>query len=908
MRRYIFKLSASLTVIVGFCIVATTSVSAAVCTITVTSLADSGAGTLRQSILDANSASNIDTICFNVGTGYQKILPSSSFPPVTQPLIVDGTTQPGFDTVTLKPIVEINGSNAGSGSIGLRITGNGSGSTIRGLLINRFSGNGLFIDSSNNTVAGNYIGISADGQSAAGNLGDGIGIFSGINIASANNNTIGGSVVADRNIISGNGLGTANGANGIGITARQGGIANNNAIKGNYIGTNADGTLVIANQGDGILINHDNTGGAASLVGNIIGGTVGTTPGAACTGDCNLVSGNTANGIGLWHSGVTSTVVAGNYAGTDKTGMSALPNQNIGIEINETPNNSVGGTTPAARNVFSGNGGAGVFITGAASTGNQIAGNFIGTDASGNARLANLKMGIGVGFSPGAIGANSNTIGGTTGTTPGVACAGSCNLISGNGQNGIFITGSESGGHQILGNYIGLSVSGGAAIGNSSDGIGLLDTPNTSIGNGSDNGRNIIASNGSNGVIVAGAAATGNRISKNTIGFVNFGNTASGVSVSVATDTAILSNSIFYNGLLGIDLDNNGTVNKNDERDNDIGANRIQNFPVVYAANNVGTKTFIGGQFNGSPSSSFVIEFFYSDGCNAGSPSNYGEGQYFISSININTDVYGNTAFGTSTLNQIIGNKYITATATKLIAGVPAETSEYSKCILVDVPKPALTNGANWFLKNDLTPGPSDALFGYGFPSTLLMCAWDANQPGVKLPVLYADGSWFMRASYTTGTADLNFNYGNGDHKAFCGDWDGDGVDTPGLLAIDNTWLLRNSNSGGPADAGNFTYGPAGTPIVGDWDGNGTDTVGLVANKNEWFLRNSNSSGPADAGNFTYGNIPGYFVVGDWDGNGTDTVGSVSVGGTWSIRNSNTSGPANGSFQFGFPGVIPIVW
>ncbi len=874
-------------------------------TYNVTNTNDSGSGSLRQAIIDANNNPGADTIAFGIGSGPQLIVVNSPLPPlnafVASPVTIDGTTQPGFSGV---PLIEISGQNAGANAVGLRITGNAAGSTIKGLIINRFSAQGIFIDTDNVTVTGNYIGTNAAGTAAAANGGDGIAIFSGTSLASANNNTIGGNSPTDRNVISGNSL------NGIGITAQVGGASTGNVIKGNYIGTNAVGTSAIANGGDGILINHADGGGPANASGNVIGGTNGT-PDGACTGECNLISGNIANGIGLWHGGVSGSLVYGNYVGTNASGNGAIPNGNIGIEVNEAPNNTVGGITPANRNIFSGNGGSGVFLTGAAATGNAVQGNYIGTNAAGTAVLSNQKMGLGVGFSPGAIGPNSNTIGGTNGITVGGACTGACNLISGNRDNGIFITGSESYGHVILGNFIGLNAAGTGNLANGADGIGIIHTPNTAIGNGTVTGRNIVSGNSSNGIIIAGGASTGVRIDENSIGLsttgLSMGNAGSGVAISGATDVAILKTAFYSNGRLAIDLDNNGTPNLNDERDGDGGANRLQNFPNIYSAKNIGSVTKIGGQFNGTPTGNYRLDFFASDGCNAGAPYNYGEGQTYIGTRDINTDQFGNTAWGYQPSTQVAGNKYITATATKMIGNTPAETSEFSQCILVNASKPALTNGANWFLKNGLTTGPGDHAFGYGFPSFFLMCAWDGNQPGVKLPVIYSGGAWYMRASYTTGTADLNFSYGSGEHQPVCGDWDGDGVDTVGVLAPNNTWLIRNSNSSGPADAGNFQFGPAGKPLVGDWDGDGDDTIGIAESNYHFYLRNTNNSGVADY-TASYGHVPGYAVVGDWDGNGSETIGSVSIGGTWSIRNSNNSGAPNGEFQFGFPGTVPLIW
>lgn len=864
-------------------------------TFTVNNTNDSGAGSLRQAILDANSTTGADTIAFSIGSGHVQIIPTSPMPPITDAVTIDGTTQPGYSG---SPIVEISGNGAGAGARGLYLTGSASGSTVKGLVVNKFSAQGIFIDTSNINIKGNYIGVDYTGAVAQPNGGDGIGIFSGTSLASASGNVIGGTTAADRNVISGNAQ------NGVVINAQNGGVASNNTVQGNYIGTNAAGTAAIANGADGLLVND---AGSGTITGTTLGGTSGVTAGGACTGACNLISGNIANGIGLWHNGVTSSTVSGNYVGTNANGTAAVANGNIGVEVNETPNNTVGGATAAARNILSGNGGAGLFITGASATGNVVAGNYIGTNAAGTSGIGNIKMGIGIGASPGAVGANSNTIGGTTSTTPGTACAGACNLISGNGENGIFISGSESASNIILGNYVGLGASGTTAIGNVGDGIGILNTPNTLIGDGSSGGRNIIASNGSNGVIVVGMASTGNRIDGNTIGLAGFGNTASGVAVSSATDTSIVRNSIYYNGILGIDLDNNGSTNLNSPGGPHSGANHLQNFPDVYAVRTISGTTRIGGQFNSTPNTGFQLDFYYSDGCNAGAPRNYGQGQNYIGSSSVSTDQFGNTAFGYVPSSVVPGNKYVTATATRKIGAIPDETSEFSKCVLVNTAKPALTNGANWFLKDYLTTGPGDKTFGYGFPAYLLMCAWDPNQPGVKLPTVFSGGVWYMRASYTTGTADLSFSYGAGNAKPVCGDWNGDGIDTVGVVNPDSTWLLRNSNSSGGADM-TFQFGPYGaTPVVGDWDGNGTSTIGMVDTSNNWYLRNSNSAGGADMA-FNFGFTPGYPVVGDWDGNGTATVGSVSSGGTWAIRNSNSSGGPDGTFQFGFPGTIPLTW
>lgn len=870
--------------------------------ITVSNTNDSGSGSLREAIDLANSNPDVSSITFNIPTNCPQIIPSSAMPPITAPVTIDASAQACTNGSAEAPNVELSGNGAGSGAIGLRVTGNGAGSTIRGLIINRFNANGIFLDSSNNIIVGNYIGLTADGSAGASNGSDGVGIYSGISIAPASTNTIGGTTTADRNVISGN-VG-----NGVGITATNGGVASNNVISGNWIGTNAAGTGGIGNAGDGILLNDAGNG---TLIGNTIGGTTGTTPGGGCTGACNLVSGNTANGLGLWHSGVSGSIVSGNFAGTNPAGTAALANGNIGIEVNETPNNTVGGTTAAARNIFSGNNGAGVFLTGAAATGNVISGNYIGTNSAGTGAVGNQNMGVGVGPSPGATGPNSSTIGGTTGTTPGGACTGACNLISGNKGNGFYFEAVESSGHLILGNYIGTDAAGTGSVGNVGDGIGILNTPNLTIGNNTAEGRNIIAASGVRGIVLA--AGSGVRIQGNYIGMSttggSMGNTNRGVVIANAIDTAIIGNSIAFNGGIGIDLGNNAVTNLNDWGDGDGGGNRLQNFPDIFAARNQGGSTKIGGFFNSQANTGYRIEFFSNDGCNGGPPNNYGEGQTFLGSTDVTTDAFGNAGISYTTPSPIPGVKYITTTATKKSGSTPSETSEFANCILVDVAKPAVTNGDTWFLKYFLSTGPGDFAFRYGFPAYLLMCAWNPGMPGAKLPVVFSGGSWFMRASYTTGPADVSFSFGPGNGRPVCGDWNGDGIDTIGVVTPDSNWSLRNSNNGGAADAGSFQFGPwNSTPVVGDWNGDGTDTIGLRDNSNNWYLRNSNNGGTPDAGEFNYGFTPSYVVAGDWDGNGTDTIGSVSLGGTWALKNSNGSGGSDVNFQLGFPGAVPVIW
>jgi hypothetical protein len=195
-------------------------------TFTVTTTVDNGnnasptAGSLRKAIIDANNNSGLDTITFNItGAGVRTISPPTPLPNIISPVILNGATQPGFSG---SPLIELNGMNAGDIGNGLILAFGSSGSTVKGFVINRFSQYGIIIDSSSNLIQGNYVGTDATGNIASGNGAGGVGLFEG-----ASNNTIGGTTLGVRNIISGN-L-----ANGIAIADTD---ATNNVVQGNYIG------------------------------------------------------------------------------------------------------------------------------------------------------------------------------------------------------------------------------------------------------------------------------------------------------------------------------------------------------------------------------------------------------------------------------------------------------------------------------------------------------------------------------------------------------------------------------------------------------------------------------------------------------------------------------------------------
>jgi uncharacterized repeat protein (TIGR01451 family) len=210
--------------------------------------ADSGPGSLRQAIIDTNNDPNDNSIAFNIaGTGVHTIALLSPLDEITSPVTLDATTQPGTGST---PTIELDGTNAGSGAAGLVVTAGGT--TIRGLAINRFSGEGLILRTGGtNRVEQNVIGLDPTGTISRPNGGD------GILIDNSASNTIGGTASAARNIIAAN----------AGVGVQVAGVNSDlNLLQNNVIGTNAGGTLNLGNGSDGVRIN----GGS----GNSIGGSI----------------------------------------------------------------------------------------------------------------------------------------------------------------------------------------------------------------------------------------------------------------------------------------------------------------------------------------------------------------------------------------------------------------------------------------------------------------------------------------------------------------------------------------------------------------------------------------------------------------------------------------------------------
>jgi hypothetical protein len=997
----------------------------------VTNTNDSGAGSLRQAILDANANPGADLVKFDIpGAPPHKIQPLTDLPEITDPVTIDGYTQAGSSPNTMTTgsstviAVELDGSklpapynvDSTTGAITTPYTHNYNGvhlnnivvdkrgnglmisagdTTIRGLAINRFPANGILVLNAgslrkgNNVIEGNFIGTNVDGGTNAivnepesngrygvmlvtpnnriGTNGDGTNDLGERNVISGNTRAdVFLSQDADNAVIAGNYIGpdktgtfallaprrnVANDPNtpgdesvleqrqtkvacGIGIwghtisLGQQGLVGVRIGTDGNGIADSVEGNVISARtvppglQGDGLsctsgAVTAVNSGSYGQVIaGNLIGtdasgtgllkdpfnpsnfirdqdgmviandGTrIGTNgDGISDVEERNVISGAINYGIDI-RSGLNH-VIAGNYIGTDISGTAAIQN-NYGITTGGSTNLKIGGTSSVKRNIISGNG---YGIEAANPTNALIQGNFIGTDVTGMLALPNNR-----GLS---IGGGTVTVGGTT--------ADERNVISGNTVSGVFL--ATTGVITVQGNYIGVNVTGNAAIGN---GTGILfnAAQNKIIGGSAPGAGNVISGNlsgggikldifngnnaaartanntitgnliGTNaagtspvpnngpGIMVRQAArntitdnviasntigiqlinlrndvegSTGNVIRRNRIGLnaadAPAGNSDNGISItggasgntiggtganegnviahnakngvfasSLTTahsiSNSILGNSIFSNGQLGIDLINTSGsgITPNDDKDADVGANNLQNYPALSAQATNGTVT---GSLNSTPGGTFRIEFFASSQPDA---SGAGEGERFIGTTSVSTDANGNATFSV-VLPYDPARPFVSATATDSANN----TSEFSTGTPISQPPPTPTPTPTPSPTATPTPTPSCQ------PEILLDDNFDAENGGVALLNYYGFAKWDV----TRGSVDLlgpgnELLPGNGMYLDLDGSGGGGGGSgklesktnftlSPGTYQL--TFRLAGSQRGGP-DTVNVSLG-----------------------------------------------------------------------------------------------------
>ncbi|WP_165226319.1 beta strand repeat-containing protein [Aquisphaera insulae] len=730
---------------------------------------DSGPGSLRQALAVA-AASNTaapDVIKFAIpGTGPFVIRPLTPLPAISHPTVIDGTTQPGSQPNSLAAgenaviLVQIDGSLLPAGSPGLVISAGGS--TVKGLSITAFASPIDIHDGGGNTIQGNFLGLDPSGAAA---LNSGPMIVSG-----AGGNLIGGPKPAQRNVIDGSGS--------YEVTIAGAG----NVFQGNFVGTDLSGSQRLTLAGGVLVAGASNTtvGGLKPDSGNVLTGlTIGTSssPGATTgtlvqgnsigadaagwsgfSGGTSLVifagsgtviggtratAGNVIRDI-LVEPGGAGTSIQGNAIGVDATGLHSLGATGSGITLDYAVNVTIGGTSKNSGNVISGNAhGYGIvgYFFGASSI--VVQGNVIGADSAGVTAVPNGMGGI-------RLGGVGNVIGGTDKNAG--------NVISGNGGPGlIFDYGSSSA--LVQGNLIGTDATGSYPLGNAGDGISVqgLGSNDNTLGGTAKGAGNVIAFNGGSGVGI--------------------------LSSSGAVRNAILSNSIYGNAGLGIDLGDDGLTPNTPGGPHD-GPNNLQNTPVLRVAASRNNQTIVKGTLNAAANAAFTIQVFANASAD---PSGSGPGQTLLGTIAVQTDSSGNARFQGSFKTQ--PGTVVSATATDA-AGNTSELS--AAAAIVPMSGKLLAQDDAYRIDQDnalMIAGPgvqaNDLSFdGSGFTSTIV------TGPAHGAITLGGDGSFvYVPAAGYVGTDHFTYADRLGNASALA---------TVTITVAAKTFTVTNTNDDGP--------------------------------------------------------------------------------------------------------------
>ncbi|HWS70594.1 MAG TPA: VCBS repeat-containing protein [Thermoanaerobaculia bacterium] len=607
--------------------------TASASTITVDSLSDATGCSLRNAILAANTNAAVagctagtgpdDDINVTVSGTYS---PASALPSITEQVLIHAT---------LGNFV-LDGSSAGATTVGLTLL---APATIRGLVVQNFGSSGIRIRTTSATIAGNRIGTDAPGSTAAGNCaginandGGGIHVDAPANGLQVSLYLIGGSVAADRNVISGNRC------HGILITSDQGAWSNIK-VWGNNIGTDFCGCNPLPNQRYGVagLMANLTTGGSTPVIGESSGFP------QPCNGNCNVISSNLAGQIYVEgfaaHAQITGNVIGANAAGTVP-----LPND----------------ASPT---------GDGVALIGSGFTnpGNRLTGNIIVRSTGAAVRVVNSTANI-----------DTNRIGVTTNGT----------IIPNTDGVIVLEDGSTHGGVGLATNTIVASVNAGVIL----DGTHDVGVVRNSIGvvNG------VVAPNQGGGLIIrsnAGSTALNNRIGGffnamsqgNTIAYNTSSGHGAGVVVLSGTGNKLSENSIYSNtgtlSSLQIDLAGDGPT-PNDGCDSDTGPNNRQNAPVITTATRIpastptcpgciGTRVF--GTLEAVANTTYHVEVFTSQGSTTNPP----QAQIFLGAIDVTTNASCTASWTLETTNYGYDNVVATATSPT------GDTSELSAAVTV---------------------------------------------------------------------------------------------------------------------------------------------------------------------------------------------------------------------------------
>jgi hypothetical protein len=439
---------------------------------------------------------------------------------------------------------------------------------------------------------------------------------------------------------------------------------------------NAAGSQRLANTFNGISIRTADA--------NVVGGSA--------PGSRNVISGNGYYGLQI-AEGSRSNLVAGNFIGTAASGNQALSNNLSGIRV-ESAGNIIGGSSDGEGNVICGNGLDGIHFVGPLANGNVVYGNSIGLNVLGSP-LGNRRAGVGLSAAPG------NEIGG--------AEAGQGNVISGNGDAGVYIVGAGASGNRLRANRIGTDRLGTSAQQNYYEGLLLQGASSNVIGGPLLGEGNLISGNRTRGVYLTNSSWNlfqGNSVGVSAAGTTGLPNGFHGVELEVGCHgnmigggegrnrigfspdiyagvrirdgslrNTILNNAIFNTGGLGIDLSEYG-VAPNDSCDTDSGANMLQNFPVLSRAEVAGGQVSLRGELNSTQNQRFTLQFFATD-----VPGAFGHGfaHHYLGQASITAGT-GCLASFSAILPLVDGlPRYVSATATD----ESGNTSEFSAAIPV---------------------------------------------------------------------------------------------------------------------------------------------------------------------------------------------------------------------------------
>jgi hypothetical protein len=701
---------------------------------TVSNTNDSGAGSLREAILDTNNdTAGVDEIVFAItGAGPFTIQPATPFDPISIPVFINGTTESGWKANDK----DLTGTNSGyDANLPIVLDGgggqydglliSGGNSTVLGLAIQNFGTDIHLTTIGNDQIAGNYL---ADGS-----------LF----IDNVANNIVGGATAAARNVISSVDI--------------DGAAANNNVLEGNYIGT--DGSKLIEGTNPTIYIWASNNvvGGTATGAGNVIAGSA---KGIQTDGD----PGRSSSG----------NLVQGNYIGLDAAGTAVLPGLGrfgIALGVNSN-NNTIGGTTPSARNIISGWAWWEVALDNQGPplpSGDVFEGNFIGTNAdgstcfpvatavgietavnsivSGNVIKGCGQGGVVLGSDGGQVTDNTiafNGVAGVNGGASGIQIKG--NVINDNGGPGVEGTGQGTG-NQIEGN----SIYGNALLGIDlrNDGVTANQPGGPFIGPNNYTFSGIVTEDDSGAMpmLTVSGSLQGLANTVYTINSLRIYNTAApsyGFDVGpgntlVFTDasgSASFSIRVVRPDLTPFIDDAMGwTLTGVDAMPPHFGPNYLQNYPVLTSAT-CGASTVVTGTLNGQASTSFTVDVYANP---IADPSGYGQGQYYLGSVPVTTDKNGppdvngkpsgnasfTYTFSTANLPAALlaAPWYISTTATDN----GGNTSEFSKDVCIPVAG---------------VTGPSDGVPGQPRTFTLSANASALDQPaGFTFNINWGDGT-----------------------------------------------------------------------------------------------------------------------------------------------------------------------